>query len=90
MEYRHTPVMLKEVMEYLKPQPGNNYIDCTLGGGGYTNAILESIGEAANSWRLTWTRWQSTTLRQILKNKFHTFQDNFKNLLDIAKKTLAI
>ncbi len=39
MEYQHTPVMLREVLEYLRPKPGENFIDCTLGGGGYTYAI---------------------------------------------------
>ncbi|MFH1583466.1 MAG: 16S rRNA (cytosine(1402)-N(4))-methyltransferase, partial [Candidatus Falkowbacteria bacterium] len=44
-EYRHIPVMLKEVMEILNPKPGQKFIDCTLGGGGYSKAILERIGD---------------------------------------------
>jgi 16S rRNA (cytosine1402-N4)-methyltransferase len=43
MEYRHVPVMLKEVLEYLQLRNGNRIIDCTLGGGGYTFAIAEKI-----------------------------------------------
>src|ERR1700750_3419398 len=38
----HLPVMLDEVLEALKPQDGARYIDGTLGGGGYTRAILEA------------------------------------------------
>jgi 16S rRNA (cytosine1402-N4)-methyltransferase len=45
MQYQHTPVMLKEVLEYLDPQPGQFFIDCTLGGGGYTVAIATKVGE---------------------------------------------
>lgn len=41
MEYNHVPVMLKEVIEYLDPKPGENFIDGTFGGGGYTSAIIE-------------------------------------------------
>jgi 16S rRNA (cytosine1402-N4)-methyltransferase len=42
--YAHIPVLLNEVLEYLDPRPGQNIIDATLGGGGYTRAILEKIG----------------------------------------------
>jgi len=41
--YEHTPVLLKEVLEYLDPRPGNIIIDATLGGGGYTRAIIDRI-----------------------------------------------
>lgn len=40
-EYHHIPVLLNEVLEYLSPKPGENFVDATLGGGGYTRAILE-------------------------------------------------
>ncbi len=44
MKYVHEPVMLEEVIEYLKPKIGGKFIDCTLGGGGYTLAISKIIG----------------------------------------------
>jgi len=39
----HKPVLQKEVLEYLKPEPNKNFIDATIGGGGHTAAILERI-----------------------------------------------
>jgi 16S rRNA (cytosine1402-N4)-methyltransferase len=35
--------MLTEVLEYLDVKPGDTIIDCTLGGGGYSEAILERL-----------------------------------------------
>lgn len=36
----HTPVLVEEVIEALDVHPGKRYIDCTLGGGGHSTAIL--------------------------------------------------
>ena len=38
---KHIPVLLDEVLSFIKPQSGKNYIDATLGGGGYTEALLK-------------------------------------------------
>jgi len=38
----HVPVLLKEVIEGLNVKPGGLYIDATVGGGGHSEAILES------------------------------------------------
>lgn len=40
--YSHTPVLLNEVLEYLKPRADQNYVDATLGGGGYTERLLQA------------------------------------------------
>ncbi len=37
----HIPVLLEEAVEALQVQPGKRYVDCTLGSGGHTKAILE-------------------------------------------------
>jgi 16S rRNA (cytosine1402-N4)-methyltransferase len=38
----HIPVLLDEVISGLKPQPGQRFIDGTIGTGGHTQAILEA------------------------------------------------
>jgi len=40
----HIPVLLKEVIDGLDPQPNGNYIDCTLSSGGHTKEILKRNG----------------------------------------------
>ena len=39
----HRPIMVEEVLQALAPVPGDLAVDCTLGYGGHTTAILEKI-----------------------------------------------
>jgi 16S rRNA (cytosine1402-N4)-methyltransferase len=39
----HTPVMLQEVLEWLRIRPEGTYIDATLGAGGHSEAVAEKL-----------------------------------------------
>ena len=38
---KHYPVMLDQILSIISPQHGGTFIDCTFGGGGYSEAILK-------------------------------------------------
>jgi 16S rRNA (cytosine1402-N4)-methyltransferase len=42
MSAAHEPVMVAEVLELLQPSRGGVFVDCTVGLGGHTRALLEA------------------------------------------------
>ncbi len=42
----HRPVLLSETIQFLEPQQGGLFVDCTVGLGGHSEAILESSTDA--------------------------------------------
>ena len=47
MEFRHEPVLLREVLEWMNVRENGVYCDGTLGGGGHSEAILKASGGTA-------------------------------------------
>ncbi|MCP4202138.1 MAG: 16S rRNA (cytosine(1402)-N(4))-methyltransferase RsmH [bacterium] len=43
---QHKPVLLREVVTFLQPERGGLFVDCTVGLGGHTEAILEASAQA--------------------------------------------
>ena len=43
MEFKHYTVMKHEAVDALECQDGKIYVDCTLGGGGHSELILQKI-----------------------------------------------
>ena len=43
MEFKHNPIMLKEVIEGLKIKPNGIYVDCTIGGAGHSLEIVKKL-----------------------------------------------
>jgi len=40
----HVPVLLRQTIEYLQVRENENFIDCTLNGGGHAKEILKRNG----------------------------------------------
>jgi 16S rRNA (cytosine1402-N4)-methyltransferase len=41
-DFQHTPVLLREVTDFLRVKSDGKYIDCTIGGGGHSAQVLKS------------------------------------------------
>ena len=41
LEYSHFPVMLSEIIHFSSPAKGGIFVDCTFGGGNYSQALLK-------------------------------------------------
>ena len=45
MEFQHETVLLEETVDGLNIRPDGIYVDCTLGGAGHSQLILEHLNE---------------------------------------------
>ncbi len=82
--------MLKEAIEYLRPQAGQVIVDCTLGGGGYTKEIAKKVGAkgkviAIDADELSTHNAQRITRNEKINNVI-IVNDNFKHLQNIIQE----
>ncbi|MEK7203780.1 MAG: 16S rRNA (cytosine(1402)-N(4))-methyltransferase RsmH [Patescibacteria group bacterium] len=82
----HIPVLLKEVLEYLKPSPGQRIIDATFNGGGHSSVILERIkpngkvlGIELDTELFSKAKERFSKVKEII-----LINDNYRNLKKIA------
>ena len=82
--------MVAEVLRYLSVQPGGRFVDCTVGGGGHSLAILEAaapgglllgIDADAEALEIARARLQPHTDSALLS------QANFRDLAAVCRKT---
>jgi len=82
----HVPVLLKEVIEYLDPHAGENFIDCTLGFAGHSKAILEKNGPSGKVLGIEWDEEKLKTKNEKLKTeeRLIVVNDSYANLKEIV------
>ena len=88
-EQAHEPVLLKEVLEWLRPQEGGIFVDCTLGLGGHSEAILNAspetkvIGIDRDRQALALAEKRLS----IFENRFQTVHANFTELAEALRRS---
>ena len=85
----HAPVLIKEVLKYLDPKPGENFVDCTVGEGGHTALILEKnlpegkvLGIDLDPHQISSSKWALANF----ENRLILANDSYANLQDIVEK----
>jgi len=84
----HRPVLLEETLKFLAPERGGLFVDCTVGLGGHSEAILKSspdtrvIGMDLDPAALDYTRQRLAPFG----DRFHAFQANFRAINSILQQ----
>ena len=84
---KHYPVMLNQVLSIISPQHGGTFIDCTFGGGGYSQAILkfpQTKVLAIDRDKLT-QKYANILVKKFPK-RFNFFQEKFSNLSKVVQQ----
>lgn len=87
----HISVLLKEVIEWLNPQPGQRFIDATISKGGHALEILEKITPDG---KLLGIEWDTALFKQLelkvtslkFKECLTLVNDSYVNIAKIAKE----
>jgi len=85
---KHLPVLVREVLDWLILKVGHLYVDCTLGGGGHSKAILEKTKGRVRILGIDRDEEALEIAKDELKaykNQVIFVRDNFKNLCLILK-----
>ncbi|MBU1992961.1 16S rRNA (cytosine(1402)-N(4))-methyltransferase RsmH, partial [Patescibacteria group bacterium] len=86
VENRHSPVLKKEVLEFLDVQKNSVIVDCTLGLGGHAEAILEKAGKLIGFDLDEKNLSEATNRLERFEKKLITVHSNFRYLSDELSK----
>jgi len=86
--FLHLPVLLQEVMEYLRLAPGDTVLDATLGGGGHAVECLKKIGSSGKLIAVDRDPEAIKNAKESLsefKSRVVWVNDNFRNIGEILR-----
>jgi 16S rRNA (cytosine1402-N4)-methyltransferase len=82
----HKPVLLKEVIEYLKVGKNKNYVDCTIGEGGHAIEILKRNGPKGKVLGIEIDPELYKKLREEKLERLILVNDSYSNLKEIVER----
>ncbi len=88
-DFKHTPVLLDEVIAHLNLRAGQTVVDCTLGLGGHSEAILKKIGLKRQLIAFEQDKDNLKRAKENLKKyekRITYVHDNFENFNNYVKK----
>jgi 16S rRNA (cytosine1402-N4)-methyltransferase len=83
MGFGHIPVLVEEVMTFLRCEPGRTYVDATLGGGGHASEILKRTAPDGVVIGMEWDEEALSEARNRLMpfgDRVKIFRENFIHL----------
>jgi 16S rRNA (cytosine1402-N4)-methyltransferase len=92
MGLKHIPVMVQEVMTFLRCEPGGTYVDATLGGGGHASEILKRTAPDGVVIGMEWDEDAVFVAREALMTfgeRARIFRQNFIHLPDLMEAESA-
>ena len=91
LELSHFPVMLNEVIKISSPSKGGLYIDCTFGGGGYSNKILKFSNTIVKGIdRDNKAKILGDKLEKKFPKRFKFFQTTFSKLENVTEDLVDV
>jgi len=85
MPYHHLSVLKREVVKYLNPKPGQNFIDCTLGAGGHAKELAAKVLPKG---QVLGIDLDESSIKYVVSKKIPNLvviKDNYVNLEEIIK-----
>jgi 16S rRNA (cytosine1402-N4)-methyltransferase len=85
----HVPVLTREVLESMKPRPGEIVADCTVGYGGHAAEFIKSIGPAGKmiAFDVDSAELERTRLRLSKENvRVSFYRSNFAGIANVLSK----
>lgn len=88
MGLQHIPVLVEEVMTFLRCEPGHIYVDATLGAGGHASEILKRSAPDGVVVGMEWDEDAFSEAKNVLMpfgDRVKIFRENFIHLPDLLK-----
>lgn len=83
--FEHVTVLKQESIDALNIKPNGTYVDCTLGGGGHSQLILEHLGDSGRLFAFDQDQWAIDHAKELFRDnqeKVTLIKSNFRYLKD--------